>query len=57
MSVLVPWDVLMEVGQAAGRRLGDEAELIPGHHVGLQVVCQRPLERDRARREMLSMNI
>lgn len=44
VSVLVSRDVLVEVGQAAGRRLGDVAQLIPRHHVGLQVVGHRALE-------------
>lgn len=43
MSVLVARDVLVQVGQAAGRRLGDVAQLVPRHHVGLQVVGQRAL--------------
>lgn len=44
MSVLVSRDVFMEVGQAAGCRLSDVAQLVPRHHVGLQVVCQRALQ-------------
>lgn len=45
MSVLVSRDVFMEVGQAAGCGLSDVAQLVPRHHVGLQVVCQRALQR------------
>lgn len=45
MSVFVSRDVLMEVSQAAGRRLSDVAQLVPRHHVGLQVVRQRALWR------------
>lgn len=44
MSVLVSRDVFMEVGQAAGCGLSDVAQLVPRHHVGLQVVCQRALQ-------------
>lgn len=51
MSVLVTWDVFMEVGQAAGCCLSDVAEFVPRHHVGLQVVCQGALEEDRQRKE------
>lgn len=49
VPVLVSWDVFVEVGEAAGCWLSDVAELVPGHHVGLQVVCQRALvnEKDR----------
>lgn len=47
VSVLVSRDVLVEVGQATGRSLGDVAELVPRHHVGLQVVRQRALREER----------
>lgn len=38
VSVFVSRDVFVQVGQAAGGRLGDVAQLVPGHDVGLQVV-------------------
>lgn len=47
VSVLVSRDVFVEVGQAAGCSLSDVAELVPRHHVGLQVVCQRALKRQQ----------
>lgn len=40
VAFLVPRDVFVEIGQATGCCLGDVAELVPGHHVGLQVVRQ-----------------
>lgn len=50
VSVLVTRDVFVEVGEAAGRRLSDVAELVPGHHVGLQVVCERALVVEASQR-------
>lgn len=47
VSVLVSRDVLVQVGQAAGRRLSDVTQLVPRHHVGLQVVGQRALRGRR----------
>lgn len=43
VSLLVSRDVFVEVGQAAGRRHGDVTQLVPRHHVGLQVVRHRAL--------------
>lgn len=44
MPVFVSWDVFVEVREAPRCRLGDVAQLVPRHHVGLQVVCQRALD-------------
>lgn len=57
MSVPVSRDVFMQVGQAVGCRLSDVAQLVPRHHVGLQVVCQRALGDDTdtdTQRDLLS---
>lgn len=54
VSVFVSRDVLVQVGEAAGRRLGDVAQLVPRHDVGLQVVCERAL---RSHKHQLSMSI
>ena len=46
VAVLQAGDVLMQVGQAPGRGLGDVAQLVPRHHVGLQVIGERALRTD-----------
>ena len=51
VPVFVSRYILVEVGEAAGRRLGDVAKLVPRYNVGLQVVCQRALKRRRRRRK------
>ena len=53
VTVLVSRDVLVQVGQAAGRRLSDVTQLVPGHHVGLQVVCQRALMKKERGKSVL----
>lgn len=56
VSVLEAGDVLVEVGQAAGQRLGYVAQLVPRHHVGLQVVRQRALANTKTRLLIMSSN-
>lgn len=47
MSVLMARDVFVQVGQATGCSLGNVTQLIPRHHVGLQVIGQRALRGRR----------
>lgn len=46
VAVLEPRDVLVQVGQAARHGLGDVAQLVPRHHVGLQEIRQGPLQQN-----------
>lgn len=43
VAVLQAWDVLMQVGQPSCHGLRDVTQLVPGHHVGLQVISQGTL--------------
>lgn len=45
VAVLQAGDVLVEVSHTPGQGLGNVAQLVPGHDVGLQVISQRALER------------